>query len=119
MAQINKIILEGNVVADGEVRHFGEKGIELSFTIANNYGYGDYKKTTFIKCKMYGKRGEAVAPYVKKGGRVTVEGNICIDTYEKEGERKYITYIKINELSLGPRSKNENTGPKEDDDIPF
>lgn len=123
MGQINSVVLEGNVVADGTVRHFGEKGIELSFTIANNHGYGDYEKTTFMKCKLYGKRGESVAPYVKKGGRVTVEGNIYIDTYDKDGERKYITYVKVNELSLGPKNSSATKETTDDrpghDDIPF
>jgi single-strand DNA-binding protein len=112
--------MEGNLVADGEVRHFGEKGVELGFTIANNSGYGDYEKTTFMKCKLYGKRGEAVAPYVKKGGRVTVQGSVLIDQYEKDGEKKYITYIKVQELSLGPKRESSSApSGNKDDDIPF
>jgi len=127
MSQINNIVMEGNLTADGDLRHFGEKGIELSFTIANNSGFGDYAKTTFIKCKLFGKRAESLVRYLHKGSKVTVQGNLFIDSYDKEGEKKYFTYIKVWELSLGPKSSagsqsDETTDDDEDtknDGIPF
>ena len=129
MSQINVIVMEGNLASDAVVRHFGEKGIETKFTIANNYGFGDYEKKTFMVCKLYGPRGEKLAEYLTKGIKLTVVGPIHVDVYDKDGEKKYLTYIKVDELSLGPKKtsnseprqqkKDEYSGEKFNDDIPF
>lgn len=131
MSQINVFVIEGNVVADAETRHFGTKGIETSFTIANNYGFGDYKKTVFINCKLYGERGPKICDYIRKGSHIIVTGPVFIDSYEKEGQKKYITYVKVEEISLDSKKQSPGTEAKQSyektslnnyehhDDIPF
>jgi single-strand DNA-binding protein len=49
----------------------------------------------------WGKTAEIVENYLAKGNEVAVEGKLIHRSYEnKEGEKRYITEIKCNELEM-------------------
>jgi single-strand DNA-binding protein len=78
-----------------------------------------------------------VKQYVKKGMSVYIEGKIRTRSYEKEGEKRYVTEILVDELTiLTPRGSQEGApapqnqagappvsqmGPPDhmEDDLPF
>lgn len=91
---MNKIILTGNLTKDSELMQVGEKKThKLSFTIANNEGYGDNKKTNFINCVLWGKTAESLNKYLTKGTKILINGKIDIRSYDKDGDKKYITEV--------------------------
>jgi single-strand DNA-binding protein len=66
----------GRLVDDPKLS-YTPKGTPLaSFKIANSVGFGEFKKTNFIPCKMYGKKAETFVKYTAKGRRVFVEGEV-------------------------------------------
>ena len=81
---MNKVILNGNLVRDIEVRQT-KGGTDVGeFTIANNIGYGEDVKTLFVKCTLFGKRVEALQKYLLKGSKQLFQrsislqkGNVC------------------------------------------
>ena len=91
---MNKVILNGNLVRDMEVRQT-KGGTDVGeFTIANNVGYGDNQKTTFVKCTIFGARVEALEQYLVKGAGVLIDGALEINNYETE-ENTWKTYVNI------------------------
>jgi single-strand DNA-binding protein len=89
--------IAGRIVRDAELRHT-EKSTVLGFTVACDIGFGEKKHAVFVKCSMWGKRGEAVSSYVKKGGQVTVIGGM--DLREWESNEKSGTDLELNVTEL-------------------
>ena len=55
---MNKLIISGRLTRDAEVR-FNTKGTAvLSFSVANNTGYGDNQRTHYFDCAIFWKRAE-------------------------------------------------------------
>ena len=126
---MNKILLTGRLVRDAELTFLAGTGTpKVTFTIAVDRAYQkdkDNKKTDFIPCEMIGKHTEKLSSYLTKGKLVGAEGELNIDQYEKDGQKKSFTKVKVDRLEfLGGKSDNNNFNPKPnfeaiDDELPF
>jgi single-strand DNA-binding protein len=71
-----KLILVGNATKDAERKTAKNK--DVSYTTFS-VGVSDGKdKTTYFPVTVFGKMGESVAEYVKKGRGVLIEGRIQV-----------------------------------------
>ena len=130
---MNKIILTGRLVKDAELGFIGATGTpKMTFTLAVERNYQkdkNNKKVDFINCEMLGQHTEKLSQYVTKGKAILVEGELNIDNYEKDGEKKSFTKVKVDRLEfLAGNSNNENKANAntlefqeidDNDDIPF
>ena len=130
---MNKVILVGRVVRDSELSYIASTATpKMSFSMAVERNYQkdkNNKKVDFINCEQLGKHVENLCQYVTKGKQILVEGELNIDNYEKDGEKRSFTKVKVDRLEfLG--GGNANTEKKteepsfeefniEGDDIPF
>ena len=75
MSDLNNVSLTGRLTKDAIMKNVGSKGtILVSFSIANNTGFGQYEKTNFFNVQIWGKAGEALVQYLVKGKQVAVSG---------------------------------------------
>ena len=82
---MNKLIITGRLTRDAELRYIPNGTPVLSFSVANNTGFGDNEKTQFFDCSLFGKRAEGkLKEFMKKGKQVLVEGEVSIKTYKKQ-----------------------------------
>ncbi|MGB5500521.1 MAG: single-stranded DNA-binding protein [Maribacter sp.] len=102
----NKVQLIGNLGNDPEIVNL-DGGTKLAkFSIATNETYKNAKgekvtDTQWHNVVAWGKTAEIVENYLTKGNEVAVEGKLVHRSYEnKEGEKRYITEIKCNELLM-------------------
>ena len=128
---MNKVILSGRVTRDAELSYIPNAGVpKLSFGLAVERNYQkdkNNKKVDFINMEMIGQHTEKLAQYVTKGKAILVEGELNIDNYEKDGERRSFTKVKVDRLEfLAGNSNNENKANNlefqevgNDEDIPF
>ena len=130
---MNKIILTGRLTRDAEIGYIGATGTpKMAFSIAVERNYQkdkNNKKVDFINCEMLGQHTEKLSQYVTKGKAMLVEGELNIDNYEKDGEKKSFTKVKVDRLEfLAGNSNNENKANAntlefqevdDNDDIPF
>ena len=125
---MNKILLTGRLTKDADMRFLPGTGIpKITFTIAVDRAYQKdkaNKKTDFITCEQIGKYTEKLAPYLTKGKMIGIEGELNIDTYEKDGAKKSFTKVKVDRLEFLGGGKAEGTTPPKfdpvlDDDLPF
>jgi single-strand DNA-binding protein len=110
---INQVILLGHLGQDAETK-FTTSGIpKTTFSLATSRRWKDgdtwKEETDWHNCILW--RSENVAPYLKKGGQVFVRGRIQTRSYEKNGEKRYITEIVVDPDGLvlcsgGPREGN-------------
>lgn len=124
---MSTLIVTGRCGRDGELRTLQDGTKVLSFSIADDIGFGEKKKVQWISCALFGKRAESVAPYVTKGSMVEVVGQPSINTYEGKNGFKADLQVRVSELKLhGGGKKDEAEAPKgratapvADDEIPF
>jgi single-strand DNA-binding protein len=77
---------------------------KVEFRIAVNRGFGEKKKTDFLQVAAWGKVGENVQKFTKKGSLVQVDG--ILET-NQNGETTYYEINASDVTFLDP--KNENT----------
>lgn len=131
---MNKIIISGRLVRDSELSYIASTATpKISFTLAVERNYQkdkNNKKVDFINCEQLGKHVENLCQYVTKGKQILVEGELNIDNYEKDGEKRSFTKVKVDRLEfLGGNSNTENKQNNEykieefndfdEDEIPF
>ena len=104
---MNKVLVNGNVVRDMEVKDTG-KCLVGTFTIANNVGYGEEQKTNFVNCVLFGDRVESLVQYLVKGCKVLVEGELAIEQYEVNDEKRYATKVYVKSLEIEKFKEQED-----------
>lgn len=102
----NKVQLIGNLGNIPEIKST-ESGKKLArFSIATNENYLNVKgekvtETTWHNLIAWGKLADIAEKYLKKGTEVVIEGKLINRSYnDKEGNKKQITEIQVNELLL-------------------
>ena len=102
----NKVQLIGNLGQDPEIVTM-DNGTKLAkFSLATTESYKNAKgekvdDTQWHNIVAWGKMAEIVENYLAKGKQVAVEGKLTHRSYEtKEGEKRYITEIRCNELLM-------------------
>ena len=113
MRSVNKIILVGNVAADPEVRQTSKGTTVATFPVATERDFtsnGERKKVTdFHRIVAWGKLGEICGNYLEKGKAIYVEGMVINRAYEKDGERRYLTEIRADEVNMLSYKKSKDT----------
>ena len=71
----------------------------------------------FISCTAFGKTGEFVEKYLKKGTKVVVEGRWQTGSYEKNGTKYYTNdcIIESMEFAESKRSNETQSEPQADE----
>ena len=78
----------GNVGHDAEIRYTASGTAITSWSLGCSVGFGQNKKTEWIRCTIFGKRGEALAPHITKGSKVIVSGSLHLHTWDKQDGSK-------------------------------
>ena len=128
---INKAIITGNLTRDAELRSTGGGLSVANFAVAvnervKNNSPGEWEdRANYIDCTMFGRRAEALAQYMTKGTKVTIEGKLRWSQWEKNGEKRSKVEVVVDEVELMARGeKRSNEAPTAsqgvyDEDIPF
>ncbi len=103
MANLNRIILIGNLTSDPEVR-FTVEGLQVAkfqLSVDRFVQEGAPKQVDLIDVVAWRKLAEITGQYLKKGKPVLVEGRIQVRTYENEGgARKWATEVVARSIKL-------------------
>ena len=131
---MNRIILVGRTTKDAELGFIAVTGTpKMNFSLAVERNYQkdkNNKKVDFINCEQLGKHVENLCQYVTKGKQILVEGELNIDNYEKDGEKRSFTKVKVDRLEfLGGATTEKKTNADaleftdfqevDNDEIPF
>ena len=112
MANLNKVMIIGNLTADPDVRTTprGTQLTELRLAVNRvSSGPNDGERreeTTFLDVTCWGRTGEVAAQYLSKGRPVFIEGRLQMDTWEDKQtgqKRSRIRIIAENLQLLGGR----------------
>lgn len=126
---MNIIALTGNAVKDTELKFTPGGTAVASGAIAvrrdfKNKQTGEYE-SDFINYTAFGKTGELMADYIKKGVKFGINGRLQIRTYDQDGQRKYFTEVVVNGFDFPDKKKedapqvNADKFTPTDGDLPF
>lgn len=138
MISKNKVELIGNLGQDPEQRTLQNGTMVCSFTLATSETYKDKAGakqtiTEWHNCVAWNKTAELISKYAKKGSGILVEGKLKTESYDKNGEKRYITKVVVSDFMLLDKAteskpqqennvqySNENDVFEQDDsDLPF
>jgi single-strand DNA-binding protein len=122
MANVNKVILIGNVTRDPEVK-FTPKGTavtDIGMAINRSYTLDNGEKredVTFVEVAFWGRQAETIGEYVKKGRSIYVEGRLQLDTWDDKQsgqKRSKLRVVGENFQFLGARPGGSGGGGDEE-----
>jgi len=115
-SDINRVFLIGRLTKDPELKYTQNGTPIASFTLANNKSFmqNNAKKDqcSFFNCIAWGKQGETIAQYCKKGKRIGIEGRLQQRSFDDQNgqKRSVVEIVEENFQFLDVRSEGENSG---------
>jgi|APCry1669189000_1035189.scaffolds.fasta_scaffold08586_5 single-strand DNA-binding protein len=111
MANLNKVMIIGNVTRDPEIKYTPKGSAVTDLGIAVNRVYtpeGGEKReeTTYVDVTLWGRQAEIAGEYCKKGRSVYIEGRLQLDSWEDKTSGQKRSKLRVVGESfqlLGPR----------------
>lgn len=137
MANLNKVMLIGNLTRDPEIRHTAKGTMvgEISLAINrvwNNEQNVRQEETTFVEVTLWGRQAELAQKYMTKGRGVFIEGRLHLDVWTDKQSGQNRTKLKVigEGIQFLPDGKKREESPQQqaeqppedfddDDDIPY
>jgi single-strand DNA-binding protein len=124
MANVNKVILIGNVTRDPEIKYTakGSAVTEIGMAINRFFtteGGEKREETTFVDVTLWGRQAEIAGEYLKKGRPVFIEGRLQLDTWDDKTsgqKRSKLRVVGENLQLLGGRPGGGDGGGGADSD---
>ena len=100
MANLNKVMLIGNLTRDPELRHTpkGTAVSEISLAINRNWTNDQGQKqeeTTYVEVTLWGRQAEVVQQYVTKGSPIYIEGRLQLDSWDDKDTGKKRSKLRV------------------------
>jgi single-strand DNA-binding protein len=100
MANLNKVMLIGNLTRDPEVRYtpkgtaVGDLGMAVNRRVSD--GAGNWSdEVTFVDVTVWGTNAENAQKYLSKGRGVFIEGRLQMDTWEDKASGQKRSKLKV------------------------
>lgn len=117
---LNLAIIEGRLGRDPETTQVGQSSV-TKLAVATSERWNDKntgekrERTTWHNIEAWGKTGEIIQQFFKKGDGIGIQGSIQVDEYEKNGEKRFANKIKANSFwfpvaSSQGQQNQQNTG---------
>jgi single-strand DNA-binding protein len=110
---MNILCATGRTGSDAELRYTPSNVAVCQFNFALQSGYGDNRKTTWLRCSVFGTKAEKVQPLIRKGGLLAITGEITLNEYVgKDGVKKSSLECRVVDVTLlDKRADSDNLKP--------
>ena len=112
---MNHVALTGNISQDIELHTTGNDNIVTTIHLAvqsEYYKAGEEAKAEFIPVTVWGKQAETCAANLIKGQHVEIEGRLQHRSYERDGEKRYVTEVISEKVKFGAKPKHQEDTSK-------
>ncbi len=107
--------MAGHLTRDPELRFLQNQTAICGFSIATNKKWKDQQgnqqeKVCFVECVAWGKRGETINQYFKKGAGILIEGELELDQWDDKdtGQKRSKHKINVQSFSFMGSGQNNN-----------
>lgn len=126
MDGLNSVQIIGNLGSEPEMRYLANGTATTTFKVAVNRSYtsnGEKREEAeWFRVVCWAKLAELTNTHLEKGRKVYVEGRQQTRSWEKDGQKHYMTELVANKvlfLSSNGSSGGEAYEPIDADDVPF
>jgi single-strand DNA-binding protein len=100
MANLNKVMLIGNLTRDPELRYTPKGTAVADITLAinrvwNNEQNQKQEETVFVDITLWGRQAELAQQYLTKGRGAYIEGRLQMDTWDDKETGKKRSKLKV------------------------
>ena len=93
---VNKLILQGRLVADPELRQTTSGTHVCNFRVAWSEKYKETETKLFLSCTAWRGTGEMIAKNFSKGKEIILEGKLSTRSYtDKNGQDRQTTELTV------------------------
>lgn len=115
MTDLNEFIFTGRLGADAVTKKLLTGATVLEVSAAINTGYGDFKKTLWVKLQRFGDRMPNVCPIFTKGSLVSGEGSLSTNEWQgADGAQHFDVVVNCAKLNLIMQKGGAASKPQED-----
>lgn len=118
---LNSVVLVGRLTKDPELRYTPNNQAVATFSLAVNRRFKNQngeREADFINCVIWRQNAENLANWGKKGNLIGITGSIQTRSYEKQGQRVYVTEVIADNFQLLEFNKQNNQGHSQGHDTP-
>lgn len=120
---INNVTLVGRLTAAPDLRKTPSNVSALQGTLAVNRNFKNQngeREADFINFQAWRGTADIIAEYCGKGALIGITGRLRVQSYEKNGERRYVTEVIAETVTLlEKRNNNQNNNPSGGYNSPF
>lgn len=114
---VNKIMFAGRITRDPALKYLPSNTAVVEFGMVSNRKFRtqsgeDKEEATFIDVAAFGKTGEAINQYCRKGSTLFIDGRLKFDTWEDKqggGKRSKLTVVVDTFQFVGGRDAGSGT----------
>ena len=103
---MNQVTLLGRLTRDPELKYSQSGKAFCKFSVAVTREF-NRDEADFINCIAWDKRAEAICEYLRKGRRIATQGRLSVNSYEKDGETKWITEVIVDKFEFVDSANND------------
>ena len=142
VSSMNKVILIGRLGGDPELKYTSNGTAQALINLATSERWKDsdgnqQEKTEWHRVIAWRRQAEFAGEWLKKGRLVCIEGKLSTRSWEKDGQKRYMTEVVADNITMlgskaeGGGGDSKGTPPKQeeppddgdvmedDDDLPF
>ncbi|MCH7495381.1 MAG: single-stranded DNA-binding protein [Candidatus Marinimicrobia bacterium] len=142
VSSMNKVILIGRLGGDPELKYTSNGTAQALINLATSERWKDsdgnqQEKTEWHRVIAWRRQAEFAGEWLKKGRLVCIEGKLSTRSWEKDGQKRYMTEVVADNITMlgskaeGGGGESKGTPPKQeeppdngdvmedDDDLPF
>lgn len=119
MADMNKVILIGNLTRDPQLRRTpsGTAVADVGLAVSDNYKNREgqlVERVCFVDVVVWGRQAETTEQYLKKGSPALIEGRLVYDSWENDkGEKRSRLKVQAERVQfLGGRPRSDQASPE-------
>lgn len=118
---VNRMILQGRLCADPEMRRTQNGTAVCSFRVAWSETVKDRETKLFLNCVAWQGTAEMICKHFRKGKELAVEGRLSTREYEdRDGNRRSVTEMTVDRVHFcGKNEDAQGTFPRTDGQSQF
>lgn len=106
---MNKVQLVGRMTKEPDFKQTQAQKPYCAFTVAVDRKFKDangQRQADFITCVAWNQTANFIAKYFHKGNRIGIVGSIQTRSYEKDGQKVFITEVVVDEAEFVESTSN-------------
>lgn len=116
MANLNRVLLIGNLTRDPETKYTPKGTAVTDIGLAVNRAWKDdsgekKEEVTFVDVTLWGRQAEVAQEYLKKGRPVFIEGRLQLDTWDDRQTGQKRSRLRVIAENLQMLGSRDDSGP--------